>query len=409
MINQQKKSYFSFVFSLKERAYVEGNREVIHSIKVGIALVLVSILYLLDPPFQRVGENVMWAIMTVVVVFEFFAGATLSKGINRGIGTIIGGGLGCCAAILANQKGEMFEAIVVGSSLFISGSVATYMRQIPRIKKRYDYGVMIFILTFNLVLVTAVRSDSIVELVMKRFSTVGMGLAICICTSILIFPMWASDELHYSTAIKFEKLASCVDGCLEEFCRTSNDTDVENRQSTIVQACKSVLHSKANEESLANFARWEPWHGKFGFFHPWKNYLNIGEILRELAAIIFTLNGYLRSSKKTLSVMSQAVKEPNEIMMLSLGWILRELGESIKNMKQCRASALITPKLQSMKLQLNLMYSSNSMIEALENDENLKITCNSLLMEIVEKMDLLVKEVEELGELANFQIKKLDV
>ncbi|KAL2507734.1 aluminum-activated malate transporter 13-like [Forsythia ovata] len=196
--------------------------------------------------------------------------ATLSKGINRGIGTIIGGGLGCCAAILANQKGEMFEAIVVGSSLFISG-------------------------------------------------------------------------------------------CLEEFCRTSNDTDVENRQSTIVQACKSVLHSKANEESL------------------------------------------------TLSVMSQAVKEPSEIMMLSLGWILRELGESIKNMKQCRASALITPKLQSMKLQLNLMYSSNSMIEALENDENLKITCNSLLMEIVEKMGSLVKEVEELGELANFQIKKLDV
>ncbi|KAL2485860.1 Aluminum-activated malate transporter 13 [Abeliophyllum distichum] len=361
MINQQKKSYFSFVFSLKERAYMKANREVIHSIKVGIALVLVSILYLLDPTFQRVGENVMWAIMTVVVVFEFFAGATLSKGINRGIGTIIGGGLGCCAAILANKKGEMFEAIVVGTSLFISGSSATYMRQIPRIKKRYDYGVMIFILTFNLVLVTAVRSDYIVELVTKRLSTVGMGLAICICTSILMFPMWASDELHYSTASKFEKLASCVDGCLEEFCRTSNDTDVENQQSIIVQACKFVLHSKANEESL------------------------------------------------TLSVMSRALKEPTEIMMLSLGWILRELGESIKNMKRCRGSVLITPKLQSMKLQLNLIYSSNSMVEALENDEKLKITCSSLLMEIVEKMDLLVKEVEGLGELANFHIKKLDV
>lgn len=46
----------------------------IHSIKVGIALVLVSLLYLLDPLFKQVGENAMWAIMTVVVVFEFYAG-----------------------------------------------------------------------------------------------------------------------------------------------------------------------------------------------------------------------------------------------------------------------------------------------------------------------------------------------
>lgn len=49
-------------------------QKVIHSIKVGIALVLVSLLYLLDPLFEQVGENAMWAIMTVVVVFEFFAG-----------------------------------------------------------------------------------------------------------------------------------------------------------------------------------------------------------------------------------------------------------------------------------------------------------------------------------------------
>ncbi|XP_022846474.1 aluminum-activated malate transporter 13-like [Olea europaea var. sylvestris] len=406
MIDQQKKSNFSFVCSLEEMAYIGGKREVIHSVKFGIALVLVTLSYLLDPLFERVGENAMWAIMTVVLVFEFFAGATLSKGIYRGIGTIVGGGLGCFAAVLANKRGEMFEAIVVGTSIFIFGTVATYMRQLPKIKRRYDYPVMIFILTFNLVLVSPVRSEIIVGLALDRLATVGMGLAICICISIFIFPMWASDELHYSTAFKFEKLASCIDGCLEEFYTIPNDT--ETLQSTVMQTCKSILHSKTNEESLANLARWEPWHGKFGFFHPWEKYLEVGETLGELAAMIFTFYGYLQSSKKTSSVMSQATKEPTEIVMLSLVWILREFGESIKKMKRCRASVLITPKLQSMKLQLNLIYSADSTVEAQENDEKFKITCSSLLMEIVAKMDLLVKELEGLEKLAKFQTEKYE-
>ena len=50
------------------------NHKLIHSFKVGFALVLVSLLYILDPLFEQVGENAMWAIMTIEVIFEFFAG-----------------------------------------------------------------------------------------------------------------------------------------------------------------------------------------------------------------------------------------------------------------------------------------------------------------------------------------------
>jgi hypothetical protein len=49
-------------------------KKMIHSIKVGISLVLVSLLYILNPLFDQVGENAMWAIMTVVVISEFNAG-----------------------------------------------------------------------------------------------------------------------------------------------------------------------------------------------------------------------------------------------------------------------------------------------------------------------------------------------
>lgn len=73
--NQKRKPQFrTNVSSLLEKACINDMKKVIHSIKLGVALVLVSLLYLLDPLFKQVGENAMWAIMTVVVVFEFYAG-----------------------------------------------------------------------------------------------------------------------------------------------------------------------------------------------------------------------------------------------------------------------------------------------------------------------------------------------
>lgn len=74
------KNFLSFsclVFSFRGNKWNLPTRNVIHSIKVGVALVLVSLLYLLDPLFKQVGENAMWAIMTVIVVFEFYAGFTI--------------------------------------------------------------------------------------------------------------------------------------------------------------------------------------------------------------------------------------------------------------------------------------------------------------------------------------------
>lgn len=58
----------------KQKKSDHNIRKIIHSIKVGISLVLVSLLYILNPLFEQVGENAMWALMTVIVIFEFSAG-----------------------------------------------------------------------------------------------------------------------------------------------------------------------------------------------------------------------------------------------------------------------------------------------------------------------------------------------
>lgn len=49
-------------------------RRVIHSLKVGISLTLVSLLYLMEPLFIGIGHNAIWAVMTVVLVLEFTVG-----------------------------------------------------------------------------------------------------------------------------------------------------------------------------------------------------------------------------------------------------------------------------------------------------------------------------------------------
>ncbi|GAB2248063.1 hypothetical protein Droror1_Dr00007945 [Drosera rotundifolia] len=259
----------------------------------------------------------MWAVMTVVVLFEFSTGATLSKGINRGIGTVLGGGLGCLVVVLANAVGGVGTGIIIMTSVFLcgnksafmhsnnlvvcisssnidlSGAVATYTRLVPCIKRKYDYGAMIFILTFNLIVVSGVRTVSNVELACQRLSTIGIGFAIAVFTCTFITPVWA--------------------GLLDEHFKQSAEKEYE--QSASIEArCKTVIFSKSEDENLAKFAEWKLWHGKFGLFHSWEKYLQIAEVLREIAAIVLSLKPCLRSPRQTQSLFQdQSVKESQSL------------------------------------------------------------------------------------------------
>lgn len=46
----------------------------------------------------------------------------MSKGLNRGMGTIAGGGLGCLAALSAREIGHVTRAIALSMSVFVVGN-----------------------------------------------------------------------------------------------------------------------------------------------------------------------------------------------------------------------------------------------------------------------------------------------
>ena len=105
---------------------------------------------------------------------------------------------------------------------------------------------------------------------------------------------------------------------------SSTDDKKKNKSDASFSSCKAILNTKSKEESLvqasfhccwckfpwsndleqrlivsqANFAKWEPWHGKFGLNYPWNRYLQIGEVLRELAATVLSIKGCLQSPRQ---------------------------------------------------------------------------------------------------------------
>lgn len=95
---------------------------------------------------------------------------------------------------------------------FLLGFAATYIRFFPTIKKSYDYGVLIFLLTFNLITVSSYRQQDVVSLTRDRLSTIAIGCAICLFMSLLVLPNWSGEDLHSSTVGKFEGLATSIEG-----------------------------------------------------------------------------------------------------------------------------------------------------------------------------------------------------
>ncbi|WRX24508.1 Aluminum-activated malate transporter - like 9 [Theobroma cacao] len=342
-------------------------RRLIHSLKVGLALTLVSLLYYARPLYDGFGVSGMWAVLTVVVVFEFTVGGTLSKSLNRGFATFSAGALGIGADYFAGLFGKQGEPIVLGILVFLLATAATFSRFFPRIKARYDYGVLIFILTFSLVAVSGYRVDELVVLAHQRLSTIIMGGATCMLISIFVCPVWAGEDLHRAVASNLEKLASYLEG------------------------------------TLANFARWEPGHGRFRLRYPWKHYLKIGALARQCAYQIEAINGCIDSDIQASQEFKSKIEGSCKRMSAECGKALKALATAMKTMTDPSST---NPHVENSKAAMkDLKFALKA--ASLEDEDFLAIvpsaTVASILVEIVKSVEKISEAANELSQLARFK------
>eukprot|EP00253_Pinus_taeda_P003297 PITA_03297 len=378
-------SSFNSMCKMTWRLGADDPRRILHSIKVGIALVLVSLFYFMNPLFKTVTWGMtVWSIMTVVVVFEFTAGATLSKGLNRMLATLFGGLLAVGTNYVAVHVGHNSEPIVIGAAVFLISAAATFARFLPKIKARYDYGVLIFVLSFSFMAISGYRVDNLFEVSYQRLGTIILGCILCILISLLIFPIWAGEDLHKLIIRNLEGLAKSLEGCMIEFFKESS-VDVSDKYSNVCQGYKSILNSKASEESLvrmitpwakylwicnANFARWEPKHGQFGPRYPWMQYVKIGATMRSCAYCVEALNGCLNSKAQTRHSLREHLRAPCMNLAAESSKVLVELAESMKTMTRGTGIDLMTDRLNRRvkELQICLLFQPMVFIDSIRQE-----------------------------------------
>ncbi|KAK1257675.1 Aluminum-activated malate transporter 10 [Acorus gramineus] len=385
-----------------KRAWKTGMDEpkkFIHCLKVGMCLSIVSLFYYTRPLYDGVGGNAMWAVMTVVVVLEYTVGGTLYKGFNRATATLLAGSLGVGIHLLASKSGDRGEPIIRGASVFLIASAATFSRFIPEVKSRFDYGVLIFILTFSLVSVSGYRVDKLFDLAQQRLSTIAIGTSMCIFISILVFPVWAGTDLHRLVIRNMDKLAESLDGCVSTYF-DGGIRKSEEEPGKKAQGYKCVLNSKASEESLANLARWEPGHGCFGFSYPWGQYLKIGTAMRHCACCLEALNGCINSDIQAPEFIKKHLSDGCMKLSSHSTDVLKELSNIIKSMEK---SSNIDTLLGDMK---NQGKPDAAMTNVPLMDILPVVTMASLLIEIAARIENITDTVDDLAAMADFKATK---
>ncbi|XP_078167076.1 aluminum activated malate transporter family protein [Carex rostrata] len=391
---------------------VDDPRKVMHGFKVGLALALVTLFYYTRPLYEGVGGTTMWAVMTVVVVFEYTVGGCLYKGFNRATATATAGSIALGVHWIAHQSGKQFEPVILSSSVFLLASAATFSRFVPTIKTKFDYGITIFILTFSLVAVSGYRVDDLLQMAQQRFSTIAIGIIICLFVCIMIRPVWAGQELHLLIVRNMEKLATSLEGCIEEF--FDDDSNSEKGRSQKSLGYKAVLNSKASEESQANLARWEPRHGRFGFRHPWSEYLKVGISMRYTAYCIEALNGCINSEIQAPNSVKECLSDECKKLVTQCAMVLKELSKSIKEMAQSSSLDLLVYDMNMAVQDLqDALRSLPSQLQEKAQVQNVAtmplmevlpvITVASLLTEISVRIEGIVDAVDSLRELAGFK------
>ncbi|KAJ9173676.1 hypothetical protein P3X46_016789 [Hevea brasiliensis] len=338
----------AWIWRVWEFAKEDTNR-VTFSFKVGLSVLLVSLLILFQAPYDIFGTNIIWSILTVAIMFEYTVGATFNRGFNRAIGSVLAGILAVAVAQLALRSGRVAEPIIIGISIFLIGAITSFMKLWPSLVP-YEYGFRVILFTYCLIIVSGYRMGNPIRTAMDRLYSIAIGGFVAVLVNVLVLPIWAGEQLHKEIVSSFNSLADSLEECVKkylgddglehpEFSKTVMD---EFPDEPAYRKCRNTLNSSAKIESLANSAKWEPPHGRFPhFLYPWSEYVKVGAVLRYCAYEVMALHGVLHSEIQAPYNLRVRFQSEIQDAATQAAELVRNLGKDISDMKRSLKTSLL--------------------------------------------------------------------
>ncbi|KAG4918702.1 hypothetical protein JHK82_056134 [Glycine max] len=237
-------------------------RKVLFAVKAGLSLAIVSlVIYIEEEQFSKYS---VWAILTVVVVFEFSIGATLNKGFNRALGTFSAGVLALGIAQLSVLVGRAFEELII----------------------------------VKLVLVADLL-DLLVPVVLCLGCVNG-----------------------YLQCVEYERIPSKI-----LVYQASDDP--------LYRGYRTAVQSSTQEETLVDFALWEPPHGPYKMFnYPWRSYVKVSGALRHCAFMVMAMHGCILSEIQSPPEKRLVFYDELQKVGVEGAKVLRTLGSKVERMEK---------------------------------------------------------------------------
>ncbi|KAK4479876.1 hypothetical protein RD792_015427 [Penstemon davidsonii] len=349
---------------------------------MGFALSLVSLLIFFREPLPDISHSI-WAILTVIVMFEFSIGATFIKGFNRGIGTFLAGMLAFLFAALSVCVGTWFggewEKVVIVISFFVTGSFGSYLRFYPSMAP-YDYGFRVFVLTYCILMVAGNRTREYAQAIISRLVLFAVGGFVCFLVNMCIYPIWSGDDLESLVVSNLKELATSLEGCVNGYLKYVDYARTSTRFSThqafddqLLHGYKTVIESATIEQNLLGFAIWEPPHGKYRKVYnpPWKSYVKVSSAIRHCAYTVMALHGCILSEIQAPSEKRQVFRNQLQLVSTEGAKVLRELGKRIEKMEKIGTDENILKQVHEVAEQLQKTIDQRSYL--LVNSESWKI------------------------------------